>query len=237
MNNDLYLKDAYASANALFTGITLPSSSYNDEIKYLVYARWKYNLLCMEDKTLWHEFFELKTREVWDVAVKLMKSADLITDPLRDFYKHRESSGNDTRTDTLKIVTDRESADATSGYNNTDTIGSGTSGELVKNSDTPQSKVSNLTDGYLSSVSKSEGESSSTGETGSNYLDASSHNSKDTVQHSGGDSTDHSDNSDEYGYNETQAELVLKYREAIANVKDQVTALWAECFDLFYEAF
>lgn len=237
MNNDLYLKDAYASATALFTGITLPASEYNEEIKSLVYARWKYNLLCLEDKTLWHEYFKFKTNEVWDMAVKLMKSAGLITDPLRDYYKKTDRDGSNDKTDSLQIITDRESADATSGYNNTDTIGSGSSGELTKNSDTPQSRVSNLTDGYLSSVSKTEGESSSTGETGSNYLDASSHNSKDTVQHSGGDSTEYEEHITEQGYNETQAELVLKYREAIANVKDQVTALWAECFDLFYECF
>lgn len=233
MNDDLVLKDAYASSTALFLGVTLPSSSYNDEIKYLVYNRWKYNLLIMEDKDLWHDFFEFKTREVWDMAVKLMKSAELIVDPSKQWYKKSDKNGSNTLTDTLQIVTDRESADATSGYNNTSTEGSGTTGELTKHSDTPQSSVNNLTSGYLSDATKTDGESTSTGETGSNYLDASSHNSNDTVTHSGGNENSYEDHLEEYGYND-QADMLLKYRETIKNIKEEVSNLWAECFDPFY---
>lgn len=219
------LKEVYESSTALFTGITTPASDFTDEIKNLVYNRWRNNDLInvdtTDDITEWREWFEFITLTAWDVADKLLTSAALITDPLKTFSRTSQTSGTNTGqtsttntgsgsttdsssssgsvtldkdttsstsgslTDTLKVETDGESADATSGYNNTNAEGS--TGQTVKESDTPQSAVANLTAGYLSKVTQTEGTAES--ETASNYLDASSHNKSETVQHSGGQST------------------------------------------------
>ena len=222
------LKEAYNSASALFTGITPPTSEYTEEIEQLVYSRWRNNDLINveteDDLTEWHEWFEFITLTAWDIADKLLTSADLITDPLKTYSRSSTSNGTNngqtsstntgsgsttdssstsgtvtldkdttttgsgSLTDTLKVETDGESADATSGYNNSNT--EGTTAQTVKESDTPQSAVANLTAGYLSKVTQTDG--TSTGESASNYLDASSHNKSETVQHSGGQSTSES---------------------------------------------
>lgn len=260
------LKEAYNSASALFTGITPPTSEYTEEIEQLVYSRWRNNDLVNveteDDLAEWREWFEFITLTAWDVADKLLTSADLITDPLKTYSRTSTTSGTNTGTtsetntgsgsetdsktgsvtDTLKIETDGESADATSGYNNSNLD------NTTKESDTPQSAVSNLTDGYLSKVTKADSENAS------NYLDASSHNKSETVQHSGGQSTTESgtvttsdsrtrSGSESYadshtttesGYTVSQADLVKQYRETITNIRREVADLWHECFNLWY---
>ena len=261
------LKDAYSTAASLFSGITLPASDYTEEIEHLVYERWRLNELVEEDLDEWHRFFEFVTLENWDVADKLLTSASLITDPLKSFSTTSTTEGSNNTTDTLKIQHDRESADATSGYNNSNATGSTdgtqTAGQdssstttparvtTVKESDTPQSSATNINNGYLSKISQtaeSGTETSATttsgtdtqhaenaSETKSNYLDASSHNASETEQHSGGTESEDSHTTTASGYQVSQAELVMQYRETIRNIKRQVADLWSDAFILFYD--
>lgn len=263
------LKEWYSTSNALFTAVPAPATDHADVIKSLIYKRWAPYDCCLEDQDAWESWFDYLIEENWDRAEKLLESADLITDPLKDFSRTQTTTGTITDNDTLKIEHDEERADARSGYNNTNSESSTesdssatagisttvqeTPGKIttVKVSDTPQSATTNLTDGYLSGVTQtSESGTASTvttptgsdtgheegaaaGETRSNYLDAESMNATKTEQHSGSLEKVHNLTIKDEGYNQAQAELVLKYRDTLTAIKKEVAELFKDAFILW----
>lgn len=244
------LKDYYATPTALFTGITLPTSDYNTDIESAIYGRWRLNELCMDDLTEWRIWFQFLCDERWPIAVKLMESAALIQDPIKTMNLSTGTTGSSSLTDTLRIDREGESADATSGYNNEESeSGSNSSStdtpgvvSTVKTSDTPQSAVNPITNGYLSGVTEtsqsgsdtSSAESSATGSNNRNYLDASSHNHNDSEQHSGGNSTEYGSTVTQEGFSGNQAQLLLEYRKTLTNIRRQVADLFSDAFSLIY---
>ena len=251
------LKETYSNATALFTACPAPVTDHAADIKSLIWGRWFPYELCLEDKDDWETWFKYLIEENWDRAEKLYSSIDLVTDPTKSFSKTTTTTGTITDTDTLKIEDSEEEAHATSGYNNGNTEGTTTAGitsttefspasrTTVKHSDTPQSAVANITDGYLSDVTITTGSGkdttvvtptgtdTSTGETRSNYLDATSRNASKTSQHSGGNEREHDLTVEENGYTEAQAELVLKYRETLGNIKREVADMFKDAFVLW----
>lgn len=250
------LKEWYNNQTALFTACPAPATDHASSIKSLIWGRWFLYDTSLEDKDDWETWFKYLIEENWDRAEKLLDSADLLTDPGKSFYRKKTTTGTITDTDTLKIELDSEEAHATSGYNNANNEATSTPGvvttvqespgktTITKSSDTPQSAVSNLTDGYMSAVSRTDesgssstvttptGSDSSEAQTRSNYLDATSANRKDTTQHSGSIEKAHDLTEEEEGYTEAQAELILKYRETLSNIKREVADMFKDAFVL-----
>lgn len=250
------LKETYSNATALFTACPPPATPNISTIESLIWGRWAPYELCIDDQDAWEEWFKYLIVENWGRAEALFKSAELIDEPLKSFWKSTDTTGTITDTDTIRIENNREEAHATSGYNNSNNEASSTPGvvtteavtpgkiTVTKTSDTPQSAVSNLTDGYMSGVQRTEesgsesrtttptGHDESQAETRSNYLDATSSNSSDTSQHSGSIEKSHNLNVSEEGSNVSQAELVLKYRETLANIRREVADLFKDAFVL-----
>ena len=250
------LKETYSNSTALFTACPPPASPNLATIESLIWGRWAPYELCIEDKDTWEEWFKYLIVENWGRAEALFQSADLIDEPLKSFWRSTDTTGTITDTDTIRIQNNSEEAHATSGYNNSNNEATSTPGvvttvnespgktTITKTSDTPQSAVTNLTDGYLSNVSRTDesgsssttttpsGSDSSEAETRSNYLDATSMNREDVSQHSGSIEKSHNLNVSEEGSNVSQAELVLKYRETLANIRREVADLFKDAFVL-----
>lgn len=283
------IKDLYEDAAALFENITLPESELNEEIEDAVYRRWRLYAPVLEDTDEWESWFQEVCSENWPIAIALMNSAALIENPLHTMGLTTVTEGTDDLTDTLKVDRTREAADATSGYDNstsesesssTDTPGVVTTvtdqlGQTntttdtpgvtttVKHSDTPQSAVTNLTDGYLSGVDQTSQsgfntsavvgsgtntttttptgsdttEGSAEGSTARNYLDASSHNSTESEEHSGGTGREYGSTVTQTGFSGNQAQLLLEYRKTLSNIRRQVANLFHEAFLLVYLPF
>lgn len=250
------LKEWYSNSTALFTVCPAPATDHAADIKKLIWGRWFPYTCSLEDQDDWEEWFKYLIEENWDRAEQLYSSIDLVTDPTKSFSKTVTTTGTITDTDTLRIEDNEEEANATSGYNNSNTEGSTTAGitsttefspassSTVKHSDTPQSAVSNLTDGYLSDVTITTGSGKDTttvtpsgtdtsiGESLNNYLDARSRNATKSSQHSGSIEKAHDMTVTEEGYTEAQAELVLKYRETLGNIKREVADMFKDAFVL-----
>lgn len=235
------LKEWYNNSTALFTACPAPATDHAADIKSLIYNRWRPYECSIEDQDDWEAWFKYLIEENWARAEQLYSSIDMIEDPTKNFSKTVTTTGTITDTE--------EAATATSGYNNSNTEGSTTAGitsttefspassSTVKHSDTPQSAVANLTDGYLSDVTITTGSGKDTttvtpsgtdtsaGETRSNYLDANSSN-RENVK-------DHDLTVTEEGYTEAQAELILKYRETLGNIKREVADMFKDAFVLW----
>lgn len=231
------LKELYSNSTALFTACPPPAGSeHAADIEKLIWGRWFPYETSLEDQDDWEEWFKYLIEENWDRAEALFNSLSMVTDPTKSFSKTTTTEGTITDTDTLRVEDSEEEAHATSGYNNGNTAAhsEGSGNGTQKFSDTPQSAVANLTDGYLTNVTKNEtgDETDSTGESRSNYLDAMSRNASKTSQHSGGNERAHDLTVTENGYNEAQAELVIKYRETLSNIKREIADLFKDAFVL-----
>ena len=251
------LKEWYNNSTALFTACTAPDTEHAADIKSLIYNRWRPYECSIEDQDDWEAWFSYLIEENWARAEQLYSSIDMVEDPTKNFSKTVTTTGTITDTDSLRIEDNEEEANATSGYNNSNTEGTTTAGitstttfnpassSTVKHSDTPQSAVANLTDGYLSDVTITTGSGSdtttvtpsgtdtSTGESLNNYLDARSRNASKTSQHSGSIEKSHNMLVTEEGYTEAQAELILKYRETLGNIKREVADMFKDAFVLW----
>ena len=256
------LKDAYGTAASLFSGITLPESDYTTEIERLVYERWRLNELTDDDLDEWHRWFTEVTLENWDIADKLLTSASLITDPLKSFSTTTTTEGSDTLTDTLKIERDRESADATSGYNNTNTSGSSdgsqtagqgsstttTPGKVTtyKESDTPQSSTTNINNGYLSKITQtsesgSEVNATTTSGTDTQHSESESeskNNYLDASSHNANETEQHSGGTTkEDSHTTTASGYSVSQAELVMQYRETIRNIRRQVADLWSEAF
>ena len=117
------LKETYSNSTALFTACPPPASPNLATIESLIWGRWAPYELCIDDKDAWEEWFKYLIVENWGRAEALFKSADLIEDPLKSFWKSTDTTGTIADTDTIRIENNREEAHATSGYNNSNNEG------------------------------------------------------------------------------------------------------------------
>lgn len=250
---------------------------HNDHMLKIIFRHFISHRLCNWDKRKWMQnYFGPRYAELISMYEKMYDSADMIQSPLlnRNYTITHTGTIDEATSTTYGSKTATEESKANSGYNNdseqttntsentrtpdllTENTNQSNSNGSNKFSDTPQGKVENLTDGFLTNVTltgdstsgtDSSHESGTEVTTGSDsterakntsYLDT--YNKTGERSKSGTDSGSNvktfNDVVEHQGYDNTNVSKLLQaYRETLININKQLIDDVADCFLMVYD--